>query len=128
MPYKDPEKRRLKQQEYSRKYYERNRSLIIKKSRIARKKLANKFKEYKSTKFCAKCGESHPSTLDFHHAIHLPDNKKVFQLVADGHSWRRIMKEIAKCIVLCSNCHRKVHHEERLTRSSQSHKKTNLTE
>jgi tryptophanyl-tRNA synthetase len=49
--------------------------------------------------------------LDFHHTEPKKTNKKVHKLVSDGHTKIRIQKEIEKCVVLCSNCHR-VHHEE----------------
>jgi hypothetical protein len=62
---------------------------------------------------CMECGETHPGCLDFHHRN--PAEKK-FQLVASqmgNRSWTSIEAEIAKCDVLCSNCHRKLHWEMR---------------
>lgn len=59
---------------------------------------------------CVNCGETHPACLDFHHRN--PKEKK-FQLTASqmgNRSWKTIEAEIAKCEVLCSNCHRKLHH------------------
>lgn len=113
MPYKDPEQRKIKQAEYSRAYYERNRSKVI--SKINANKRANRkwFAQFKKTLSCIECGQNHPATLDFHHVIHGKDHRKVNDLVSDGHNRIRIEKEIAKCVVLCSNCHRIVHHEER---------------
>ena len=113
MPYKDPEQRKIKQAEYSKAHYERNRKAII--AKINQNKKANRrwFATYKKTLSCIECGQNHPATLDFHHVIHDKDHRKVNDLVSDGHSRVRILKEIAKCVVLCSNCHRIVHHEER---------------
>ena len=113
MPYKDPEVRKLKQAGYSKAYYEKNRELVI--SKINRNKRENRkwFAEFKATKSCIECGENHPATLDFHHVIHDKDHRKVNDLVSDGHAKSRIMQEIEKCVVLCSNCHRKHHHNER---------------
>ena len=62
---------------------------------------------------CSKCGETHPGCLDFHHRI--PEEKS-FALIASqmgNRSWKTIETEIAKCDVLCSNCHRKLHHDMR---------------
>lgn len=56
---------------------------------------------------CQLCPENDPIVLDFHHV-----KDKCFD-VSDGvqrlYAWVRIKKEIEKCIVLCSNCHRKFH-------------------
>lgn len=71
-----------------------------------------RFALYKSTLKCSKCSESHPACLDFHHR----DGEQKMQHVsvaAKRWSWKRLMTEIAKCDVLCSNCHRKLHYEQR---------------
>ena len=55
---------------------------------------------------CSECGyNEHPKALDYHH---VEDNKveSISQMLATGHSIDDIEKEIEKCIVLCSNCHR----------------------
>jgi predicted HNH restriction endonuclease len=113
MPYKDPAVRREKQAQYSKSYYEKNKNEIITKSRKRRKTQVIEFAAFKATKSCIKCGESHPATLDFHHVERHPSNRKVHKLVQDGHWWKRIKEEIDKCVVLCANCHRIHHHEER---------------
>lgn len=123
MPFKDPELRKRKQAEYSKAYYEKNRSKVI--ASVARNKKANRrwFNAFKSTLKCTNCGENHPATLDFHHVIHDKRHRKVNDLVSDGHARQRIMEEIGKCVVLCSNCHRKHHHEERVTKRKLAKKK-----
>jgi len=65
--------------------------------------------EHKEKNGCCKCGESAPVCLEFHH---MDFNEKDFGLdvhSASKHSCEKIMKEIAKCMVLCSNCHKKEH-------------------
>lgn len=48
--------------------------------------------------------------LDFHHK---DPNEKDFQFSKySNHSWDRIKKEIDKCILVCSNCHREIHYNE----------------
>ena len=124
MPIKDPAVRREKQAQYSKKYYEKNKQLVIDKASKRRRSQAAHFAAFKATKSCIKCGESHPATLDFHHVEYHPNNKKVHKLVADGHWWKRIEEEIAKCVVLCSNCHRIHHHEEREEKKKKALAKT----
>lgn len=112
MPYKDVAKQREKQREYARKYYEANRDKIIAASGKARKQQRAEFATFKSRLSCTKCGENHPATLDFHHVIPNPANKKITELLRAGR-FNFAMEEImAKCVVLCSNCHRKHHYEE----------------
>lgn len=63
---------------------------------------------------CIKCGEKDPACLDFHHR-----NGKLDKLGNIGtfrkFGKQRILDEIAKCDVLCANCHRKHHRDERVT-------------
>jgi transcription elongation factor Elf1 len=60
--------------------------------------------EIKKSSGCLDCGESNPIVLDFDH---LKDKKyNVSRMIHDGFSWAAIKKEIAKCEVVCANCHR----------------------
>jgi hypothetical protein len=58
---------------------------------------------------CVVCNESEPCCLDFHHLD--PNNKKenVSQMIRRKPNVIKFMEEIKKCIVMCSNCHRKLH-------------------
>ena len=79
--------------------------------RVLRAKFIN---EQKQGKCCAKCGESHIACLDFHHP-----GEKDGMLSGAARSWsvKHILAEIKKCVILCSNCHRKLHwNEKRLGR------------
>lgn len=98
------------------KYYASNKNQIIKKQREKRRECQLWVRQFKDK--CKNCGENHPACLDFHHVgkkeagianmIHtknITDNLK-----------NKIIDEIKKCEVLCSNCHRKFHWEERTTK------------
>jgi hypothetical protein len=65
------------------------------------------FKGYKSSLKCERCPESHISCLEFHH-INGDKSYDVSDMIR-GFSIQRIQEEIAKCIVLCKNCHAKEH-------------------
>jgi len=57
-----------------------------------------------------KCGESDPACLEFHH---LGDkDQQISYMVRNAVSVQRIKIEIAKCEILCSNCHRKEHYQD----------------
>ena len=112
MPYKDLETRRQKHKIYSKRNYEKNKKDVIKKINAKKKVHKAWFTNFKKELFCVTCGYKHPAALDFHHVEQKKSNRKVHQIVGDGHSKKRILEEIDKCVVLCSNCHRVHHHDE----------------
>ena len=61
----------------------------------------------KATLECARCGENHPATLQFHHCDPQKKDFNLSEAVREGYSIERISKEVAKCTVLCANCHAK---------------------
>jgi hypothetical protein len=64
-------------------------------------------RDLKRLKGCATCGENDPRCLDFHHT----GAKEIEVANATKRGWAlpKVQQEIDKCIVLCSNCHRKLH-------------------
>lgn len=59
----------------------------------------------KLEKGCSKCGyNKHAVALDFNHLD--PSTKDVSVSRMSGYSKERIDEEIAKCEILCANCHR----------------------
>lgn len=73
--------------------------------RIELREWLNSLKEGKS---CVRCGFSHPAALDYHHI----KGKKLFHLAVAatvGYAREKILKEIAKCELICANCHRVEH-------------------
>lgn len=61
---------------------------------------------------CQKCGYDRClSALEFHH---LDPSKKDFDFGEKGKKmgWGKVIEELKKCILLCSNCHREVHASE----------------
>lgn len=69
-------------------------------------------KEYKS-RGCSVCGETFLECLDFHHR---DPNTKSFDIGtrASAMALKKVMAEVAKCDVICANCHRKLHAAERV--------------
>ena len=78
-----------------------------------------KLNAYKSERGCIDCGyKQHPEALDFDH---LPGHVKDFGIGSDMiRNLDRIWAEVAKCEVVCANCHRirTVNRRERLDQSS----------
>jgi predicted HNH restriction endonuclease len=60
---------------------------------------------------CERCGYSKSlCALDFHHL----DPAQKASLVTGRGTFLEMVEEAKKCIVICANCHREVHEEERI--------------
>jgi hypothetical protein len=112
MPCKDPEKRRAYQSLYKRRWYQENKAKHISYVRKREVEMETWFRGYKETLSCEICSENHPACLDFHH---INPSRKKFSVSAkrDRPSLKQLQQEIAKCQVLCANCHRKEHYKQR---------------
>lgn len=73
----------------------------------------NDIEELKSELSCAKCGDNRGYVLDFHHLDPEEKDVAVSRMISNNYSLDKIKKEIDKCVVLCSNCHREFHHLEK---------------
>jgi len=61
---------------------------------------------------CWKCGGVFDKDLyDFHHIV--PASKEFEWSILKSRKWETIQKELDKCVLLCSNCHRLAHKEMR---------------
>lgn len=58
---------------------------------------------------CVLCTEHENCTLDFHHLDPSQKDITVSRTVANKWSTERLQTEVDKCVIICSNCHRKVH-------------------
>lgn len=62
---------------------------------------------------CQHCGYfRYEGALEFHHK---DPNVKEFNICSDNKRWDRLVKELDKCLLLCSNCHREEHERLRLS-------------
>lgn len=71
------------------------------------------FAEILSKLSCTRCDENHPAVLDFHHRDPSEKEGQIGEMLGNLKSKESILKEIDKCDVLCANCHRKHHYNER---------------
>lgn len=73
-----------------------------------RKSLVDLCCQIKTENGCCYCGEGCSACLDFHHID--PDTKSSCVAVLVTRKNRgAVLAEIRKCVVICSNCHRKLH-------------------
>ena len=92
---------------YLKEHYRKNKDYYKNKTILRRKRNQKYLNSLK--KRCCVCGEDCVACLDFHHK---EGKKKEFNLGhagLRGFSFEKMKEEIKKCIVVCSNCHRKIH-------------------
>ena len=112
MPYKDPVKRRAYNRDYQKKWYAQNGKNRKQQVRERKRNIKQRMQDYKRTLCCMECGFSgaeSPWALEFNHRDPSTKREIVSYLVSHGYGWSTIMEEVAKCDVLCANCHRKLH-------------------
>ena len=101
-----PECNKLSKRECYHKHFEENKEKFRSKNKEFRKN-RNEFVNQKKSSGCIICEEKNVSCLDFHHI----DNKKYnISSKKSDISIPEIEKEIDKCVILCANCHRKLHY------------------
>ena len=88
----------------SKEHYERHKESYRERNRLQRARTRSIINEAKANG-CEVCGEKETACLDFHHTGE--KDKTVSQML--GMSDKRVRDEIAKCVILCANCHRKHH-------------------
>jgi len=65
------------------------------------------------SKGCQVCGESRIHCLDLHHMDPTDKEYQIAKICSGGANIKTLIREASKCIVLCANCHRDLHFNER---------------
>lgn len=98
---------------YHKSYYESNRETYCQKARSNNTKYKKRNRDfvshYKSEKGCKFCKENSAICLDFHHKDPKIKDWNISIMCNGSSSIETIKAEMKKCIVICSNCHRKLH-------------------
>lgn len=94
------------QNNYAKTHYQKNKERYlnnIKKHKVKKKEFIKSLKLE-----CLRCGENDTRCLDYHHQ---DPTEKRFAIASEykNYSIQTLKEEINKCIVLCANCHRKLH-------------------
>lgn len=106
---KNPSKEQVK--EWNRTYYLKNKVKRRDQYNKYRKELREWYRNLKLNLSCSLCKFSHPAVIAFHHKD--PENKEyeISIMVNMGLSKETILKEMAKCDILCHNCHAIQHYK-----------------
>jgi hypothetical protein len=95
----------------SRRHYERHKEDYLERSRranpVVRRAIGMRILQYLRERQCARCGEADPVVLEFNHLDPALKVANVGEIAAKGFAWGRVEEELAKCEVLCANCHQR---------------------
>lgn len=124
----DEELGKLKNSYRSRRYYQKNKNVegfqekvnnplrIVKGKPLTeyqkewRQRQQVLFEAYKAAQACKYCGETAACCLSFHHKGEVEKEINISAAIYTQHrSFKAVLPEIAKCEVVCENCHRKLH-------------------
>jgi hypothetical protein len=96
---------------YVRDHYHRNQRYYIDKALSQKghylERVHGRVLEYLREHPCVDCNERDVAVLDFDHLDRATKVDNVGDMITGRRSWRTILREIEKCAVRCSNCHRR---------------------
>jgi hypothetical protein len=96
---------KTKQQEWRRAWYLKNKRRVLDSNNERRKKMREYIKDVKNVP-CADCGVQYPPhVMDFDH-LDKATKVDIPSRIVNSLSMKKLVTEIAKCEVVCSNCHR----------------------
>lgn len=99
---------------YTRAHYKKNQAQYVTKALSRKRELYDKIAALKQEP-CADCKQKfNPWQMDFDHVTGV----KLFD-IASGYqqrAWKAILDEIAKCELVCANCHRERTHQRSMPR------------
>lgn len=101
MAYKDPYDERAKAAR--RKHYENNKATYIARSIASKQEKRQWLHELKESSPCTDCGKFYPYYVMQYD--HISNNKVASVSYLTTNSWKKLKDEIAKCELVCANCH-----------------------
>lgn len=108
MAYKDPTDPRNRAAR--RKHYHANKQQYLDRNAEVRRRMKQWIKDLKTVP-CMDCGVTYPYyVMDFDHRDPSKKADTINRILNNG-SWRKLREEVAKCDVVCANCHRERTHK-----------------
>ena len=91
-------------------YYLENRERQLKLAILRRNKIRGIMRNYLISlkdKPCTDCGKKYPSyVMDFDHREGEKKEHDIARMIVGGWSMQNVKREVEKCEIVCSNCHR----------------------
>ena len=93
--------------EYAKERYRKNRERLLEYQNKRYNETLNIFQQWRKTLKCCRCEENDVACLEFHHSDPETKENNVVRMVS--RSVKSVIKELKKCVVVCANCHRRIH-------------------
>lgn len=92
---------------YQREKYLRpgEKERLLRNNETRRKRTRDAVRSIAAEQGCQDCGNADVRVLQFHHKDPAQKSFGIADAVSNGRAWEKILAEIAKCEVLCANCH-----------------------
>lgn len=98
---------------YHKEHYLKNKKTYKLKAKIYKSNIQNFVNRYKQFKKCKICEEKRFWVLEFHHRDKIEKSDNIGKFINDS-NLKLLKKEIRKCDVVCSNCHKDIHYKKHL--------------
>ena len=93
--------------EYAKERYKKNRERLLEYQNKRYNETLDIFRRWRKTLKCCRCEENDVACLEFHHSDPETKENNVVRMVS--RSVKSVIKELKKCVVVCANCHRRIH-------------------
>ena len=99
---------------YGRKHYENNKEYYIAKAEVRRKAAHSFVRNLKHNQPCMDCRVAYPFyVMQYDHRPGEKKSASIGHIGQKGWSQKRILEELAKCDLVCANCHMDRTHQRR---------------
>lgn len=105
--------KKARQNLYKKKYYLKNKQKVKNEAMETKKRLKAELDSFKAYKGCYFCREKDFWCLEFHHVDAANKTDNLAKIISFCNR-ARIVAEVKKCIVVCKNCHMKLHASHRI--------------
>ena len=90
-------------------HYLKNSEVFKERAKTRRVSETIAYRTWKETLCCSICSEADSYCLDFHHLDPTQKDFSISDAVSFGLHSDKMTEELKKCIVVCKNCHTKIH-------------------
>ena len=108
-----------------REHYLNNKEKYLKSASARRVVLRKWVRGLKGKIGCCECDETHSACLVFHHKDPTKKERGISGIIRNGWSIKRAEEEMAKCDVMCANCHLKFHDDHNFGKNRKYWKDSN---